>query len=62
MNDNVIKNKNYLKLNSTFIISLSMVAGIVFVSSYLLHQQSYGEDYKFINIKNEDKINTKIDL
>ena len=34
MNDNVIKNQNYLTLNSTFIISLLMIAGIVFVSSY----------------------------
>ena len=37
MNDNVIKNQNYLTLNSTFNISLLMVAGIVFVSSYYLN-------------------------
>ena len=59
----VIKNKNYLKLNSTFIISLSMVAAIVFVSFSLMHQQSYAEDYKLnILITNQDEINTKADL
>jgi hypothetical protein len=58
----VIKNKNYLKLNSTFIISLSMVAAIVFVS-FSLPQQSYAEDYKLnILITNQDEINTKADL
>ena len=59
----VIKNKNYLKLNSTFIISLSMVAAIVFVSFSLMPQQSYAEDYKLnILITNQDEINTKADL
>ena len=59
----VIKNKNYLKLNSTFIISLSMVAAIVFVSCSLMPQQSYAEDYKLnILITNQDEINTKADL
>ena len=57
------KNKNYLKLNSTFIISLSMVAAIVFVSFSLMPQQSYAEDYKLnIIITNPDEINTKADL
>jgi ABC-type proline/glycine betaine transport system ATPase subunit len=59
----VIKNKNYLKLNSTFIISLSMVAAIVFVSFSLMPQQSYAENYKLnILITNQDEINTKADL
>ena len=59
----VIKNKNYLKLNSTFIISLSMVAAIGFVSFSLMPQQSYAEDYKLnILITNQDEINTKVDL
>ena len=59
----VIKNKNYLKLNSTFIISLSLVAAIVFVSFSLMPQQSYAEDYKLnILITNQDEINTKVDL
>ena len=59
----VIKNKNYLKLNSTFIISLSMVAAIVFVSFSLMPQQSYAEDYNLnILITNQDEINTKADL
>ena len=61
--NNVIKNKNYLKLNSTFIISLSMVAAIVFVSFSLMPQQSYAEEYKLnILITNQDEINTKADL
>jgi hypothetical protein len=59
----VIKNKNYLKLNSTFVISLSTVAAIVFVSCSLMPQQSYAEDYKLnILITNQDEINTKADL
>jgi hypothetical protein len=65
MNNNVIKkNKNYLKLNnSTFIISLSMVAAVVFVSFSLMPQQSYAEDYKLnIIITNQEEINTKADL
>ena len=58
-----IKNKNYLKLNSTFIISLSLVAAIGFVSFSLMPQQSYAEDYKLnIIITNQDEINTKADL
>ena len=62
--NNVIKmNRNYLKLNSTFIISLSMVAVVVFVSFSLMPQQSYAEDYKLnIIITNQDEINTKADL
>ena len=36
--------KNYSRLNPTFIISLSMIA-TVFVS-FSLFQQSYAEDYK----------------
>jgi len=61
--NNVIKNKNYLKLNSTFIISLSLVAAIGFVSFSLMPQQSYAEDYKLnILITNQDEINTKADL
>lgn len=60
---NVIKNKDYLKLNSTLIISLSMVAVIVFVSFSLMPQQSYAENYKLnINIQNEDSADAKADL
>ena len=63
MNNLIKKNKNYLKLSSTFIISLSMVAAIVFVSFSLMPQQSYAEDYKLnIIITNQDEINTKADL
>jgi len=63
MNKNIMKNKNYLKLNSAFIISLSMVAAIVFVSFSLMPQQTYAEDYKLnIIITNQDEINTKADL
>ena len=62
--DNIIKNnKNYQKFNATFIISLSMVAAIVFVSSSLMPQQVYAEDYKLnIIITNQEEINTKADL
>ena len=63
MNNLIKKNKNYLKLSSTFIISLSMVAAIVFVSSSLMPQQVYAEDYKLnIIITNQEEINTKADL
>ena len=62
--NNVIKNnKYYLNLNFTFIISLSMVAAIVFVSSSLMPQQVYAEDYKLnIIITNQEEIKTKADL
>jgi hypothetical protein len=57
------KNKNFLKLYSTYIISLSLVAAIVFVSFSLIPQQSYAEDYNLnIIITNEDEINTEADL
>jgi hypothetical protein len=61
--DNIIKNnKNYLKFNATFIISLSMVAAIVFVS-FSLPQKVYAEDYKLnIIITNQEEVNTKADL
>jgi hypothetical protein len=63
MNNVIKKNKNYLKLNSTFIISLSMVAALVFVSFSFIPQQSYAEDYKLnIIITNQEEINTKADL
>ena len=63
MNNVINQNKNYLKLNSTFIISLSIVAAAVFVSSSLMPQQSYAEDYKLnIIITNQEEINTKADL
>jgi hypothetical protein len=64
MNNVINKNKNYLKLNSTFIISLAIVAAAaVFVSSSLMPQQSYAEDYKLnIIITNQEEINTKADL
>jgi hypothetical protein len=61
--NNVIKKKNYLRLYSTFVIYLSMVAAVVFVSFSLISQQTYAEDYKLnIAIKNEDEVNTKADL
>src|SRR5829696_4845944 len=62
--NNVIKmNKSYLKLNSTFIISLSMVAAVVFVSFSLMPQQSYAEDYKLNIIKtNDDTQETTVKL
>jgi len=63
MNNVIKKNKNYLNLNFTFIISLSMVAAIVFVSSPLMPQQVYAEDYKLnIIITNQEEIKTKADL
>jgi len=63
MNNVINQNKNYLKLNSTFIISLSIVAANVFVSFSLMPQQSYAEDYKLnIIITNQEEINTKADL
>ena len=63
MNNVINQNKNYLKLNSTFIISLSIVAATVFVSFSLMPQQSYAEDYKLnIIITNQEEINTKADL
>jgi len=63
MNNVINQNKNYPKLNSTFIISLSIVAAAVFVSSSLMPQQSYAEDYKLnIIITNQEEINTKADL
>jgi hypothetical protein len=63
MNNVFKKNKNYLNLNFTFIISLSMVAAIVFVSFSLMPQQVFAEDYKLnIIITNQEEINTKVDL
>jgi len=61
--NNMKKNKNFRKLYSTYIISLSLVAAIVFVSFSLIPQQSYAEDYNLnIIITNEDEINTEADL
>ena len=61
--NNMKKNKNFLKLSSTYIISLSLVAAIVFVSFSLIPQQSYAEDYNLnIIITNENEINTEADL
>jgi len=63
MNNVVKKNKNYFNLNFSFIISLSMVAAIVFVSFSFMPQQVYAEDYKLnIIITNQEVINTKVDL
>ena len=63
MNNVINQNKNYLKLNSTFIISLAIAAAAVFVSSSLMPQQSYAEDYKLnMIITNQEEINTKADL
>src|SRR6185503_6952101 len=60
--NNVDKNKNYLRLDPTFITYLSLIATI-FVSFSFIFQQSYSEDYKLnIAIKNEDDANTKTDV
>ncbi len=60
--NNVDKNKNYLRLDPTFITYLSLIATI-FVSFSFIFQQSYSEDYKLnIAIKNEDDVNTKTDV
>ena len=60
--NNVDKNKNYLRLDPTFITYLSLIATI-FVSFSFIFQQSYSEDYKLnIVIKNEDDVNTKTDV
>jgi hypothetical protein len=56
-----IKKQNYARLSPAF-ISLSIVATI-FVSFSLIFQQSYAEDYKlYIDIQNEDEVNTEADL
>lgn len=60
--DNIIKNKNYLRLNLKFIISLSTIATLL-VSPFLMSQQSFAEDYKInISIKNEENVDTKTDV
>jgi hypothetical protein len=60
--DNIIKDKNCLRINVTFIISLSMIATL-FVSPSLISQKSFAEDYKLdISIKNEENVDTKTDL
>ena len=62
MNNIIKNNKNYQKFNAAFIISLSMVAAIVFVS-FSLPQKVYAEDYKLnIIITNQEEVNTKADL
>ncbi len=60
--DNIIKEKNCLRINVTFIISLSMIATL-FVSPSLISQKSFAEDYKLdISIKNEENVDTTADL
>lgn len=60
--DNIIKDKNYLGLNVTFIISLSMIATL-FVSSFLVTQQSFAEDYKLdISIENDVNADSEADV
>lgn len=60
--DNIIKDKNYLAFNVTFIISLSMIATL-FVSSFLVTQQSFAEDYKLdISIENDVNANSEADV
>ena len=60
--DNIIKNKNCLRISVTFIISLSMIATL-FVSPSLISQKSFAEDYELdITIKNEENVDTKTDL
>ena len=60
--DNIIKNKNCLRISVTFIISLSMIATL-FVSPSLISQKSFAEDYELdITIKNEENVDTKTNL
>lgn len=60
--DNIIKDKNYLGFNVTFIISLSMIATL-FVSSFLVTQQSFAEDYKLdISIENDVNADSEADV
>lgn len=60
--DNIIKDKNYIGFNVTFIISLSMIATL-FVSSFLVTQQSFAEDYKLdISIENDVNADSEADV
>ena len=60
--NNIIKDKNYLGFNVTFIISLSMIATL-FVSSFLVTQQSFAEDYKLdISIENDANADSEADV
>ena len=60
--NNIIKDKNYLRFNITFIISLSMIATL-FVSSFLVTQQSFAEDYKLdISIENDVNADSEADV
>lgn len=60
--NNIIKDKNYLGFNVTFIISLSMIATL-FVSSFLVTQQSFAEDYKLdISIENDVNADSEADV
>lgn len=60
--DNIIKDKNYLGFNVTFIISLSMIATL-FVSPFLVTQQSFAEDYKLdISIENDVNADSEADV
>ena len=60
--NNIIKDKNYLGFNVTFIISLSMIAAL-FVSSLLVTQQSFAEDYKLdISIENDANTDSEADV
>jgi len=60
--NNIIKDKNYLRFNITFIISLSMIATL-FVSSFLVTQQSFAEDYKLdIAIENDANADSEADV
>ena len=59
--NNIIKDKNYLRFNITFIISLSMIATL-FVSSFLV-TQSFAEDYKLdISIENDANADSEADV
>ena len=59
---NIIKDKIYLGFNVTFIISLSMIATL-FVSSFLVSQQSFAEDYKLdISIENDANADSEADV
>ena len=54
--------KKYLKIDSTYVLSLTMIT-VVLTSFSSVIQQSYAEDYKLkIIIKNEDEIKDKITL
>ena len=60
--NNLIKINNYLRLNFTIIIYLSIIVTYLF-PFFNIYQQYHAEDYKLhIANKNKDEVNTKADL